>query len=86
MSCIVRFKIKTNPNTIKTKNATFDIIEFELKNPPAAPCKLKLVFKSLGKIKNGYLEITTYEGEVLKFGYPDIITFTNVFALIIFLL
>ena len=31
----------------------------------------KLVFKFLGKIKNGYLEITTYEGEVLKFGNPD---------------
>ena len=31
----------------------------------------KLVFKFLGKIKNGYLEITTYEGEVLKFGNLD---------------
>ena len=31
----------------------------------------KLVFKFLSKIKNGYLEITTYEGEILKFGNPD---------------
>ena len=31
----------------------------------------KLVFKFLNKIKNGYLEITTYEGEILKFGNPD---------------
>ena len=31
----------------------------------------KLVFNFLRKIKNGYLEITTYEGEVLKFGNPD---------------
>ena len=31
----------------------------------------KLVFKFLSKIKNGYLEITTYDGEVLKFGDPD---------------
>ena len=31
----------------------------------------KLVFNFLSTIKNGYLEITTYEGEVLKFGNPD---------------
>ena len=31
----------------------------------------KLVFKFLSKIKNGYLEITTYEGSILKFGNPD---------------
>ncbi len=31
----------------------------------------KLVFKFLSKIKNGYLEITTYEGEILNFGNPD---------------
>ena len=31
----------------------------------------KLVFTLLSKIKNGYLEITTYNGEVLKFGDPD---------------
>ena len=31
----------------------------------------KLVFNFLRTIKNGYLEITTYEGEVLKFGNPD---------------
>ena len=31
----------------------------------------KLVFNFLRTIKNGYLEITTYEGELLKFGNPD---------------
>ena len=31
----------------------------------------KLVFNFLRTIKNGYLEITTYKGEVLKFGNPD---------------
>ena len=31
----------------------------------------KLVFNFLTSIKNGYLEITTYEGEALKFGNPD---------------
>ena len=31
----------------------------------------KLVFNFLNRIKNGYLEITTYEGEVFKFGNPD---------------
>ena len=30
----------------------------------------KLVFKFLSKIKNGYLEITTHDGEILKFGDP----------------
>ena len=31
----------------------------------------KLVFKFLSKIKNGYLEIITYKGDILKFGNPD---------------
>ena len=31
----------------------------------------KLVFTFLSKIKNGYLEITTHDGKVLKFGDPD---------------
>ena len=31
----------------------------------------KLVFAFLSKIKNGYLEITTHDGKVLKFGDPD---------------
>ena len=31
----------------------------------------KLVFTFLSKIKNGYLEITTHDGEILKFGDPD---------------
>ena len=28
----------------------------------------KLVFKFLNKISHGYLELTTYDGKVLKFG------------------
>jgi len=31
----------------------------------------KLVFKFLSKIKSGYLEIITNEGDILKFGNPD---------------
>ena len=31
----------------------------------------KLVFAFLSKIKNGYLVITTHDGEILKFGDPD---------------
>ena len=31
----------------------------------------KLVFAFLSKIKNGFLEITTHDGKILKFGDPD---------------
>ena len=31
----------------------------------------KLVFKFLNKINHGYLELTTHDGKVLKFGNPD---------------
>ena len=31
----------------------------------------KLVFKFLSKINYGYLELTTFDGNVLKFGNPN---------------
>ena len=31
----------------------------------------KLVFKFLNKVSHGYLELTTYDGKVLKFGNPN---------------
>ena len=31
----------------------------------------KLVFKFLNKKRHGYLELTTYNGKILKFGKPN---------------
>ena len=38
----------------------------------------KLVYKFLNKINYGYLEITTFEGELLKFGNPNEILKANI--------
>ena len=42
----------------------------------------KLVFKFLSKIKNGYLEITTYEGEILKLSFSVIQGFLVMYSIL----
>ncbi len=39
----------------------------------------KLVFKFLNKINHGYLELTTHDGKVLKFGNPNEKLHANIF-------